>query len=547
MLETAALLRAGEADTGEADLQTWFLNSRYKDMSYSQLIGGMFSSSVEQQSFIREKLRAEKPGKAHTLIAELARRRVLRCVITTNFDDLIERALIDAGLNVQVISNDEDLDHSEPLIHCKQFRVYKPHGTIGVGRLRNTPADLERLSKKMERELVQVLRDHGLMVLGYSGSDESILNVFRKRKHRFYPTFWVNPSEPHESVPPLFSVETYVHVPCRGASAVITELLEMYRRLMALAPKMSGVSASVLSVKQAIQEGRPDASAAVRDFFAAMMKELEETAPDLSTSGEVDELLIPALEATKPLVVEFASVANTVAQSGSVEFARALYKSFDRILERYHLAPGTSGGYFNHQFDFFKFLGHELFVTLFAALIREGRWEVVKELLDEGIYVRNAEGSKADLVRFDYVSEYIKLLDYRNRRLNLRRLSLHSDILKERHTEGDLAEVAPHGSFVEADYFLAMRSLKDDEHDGPFYSAWRAWSVLHTPPGGLRFLVEAKSKKMAERLCGTLGLTGVEQLRNRIAATRTYLSRLFRDGFWSAPPFHYQPDEIGSQ
>jgi len=170
----------------------------------------------------------------------------------------------------------------------------------------------------------------------------------------------------------------------------------------------------------------------------------------------------------------------------------------------------------------------------------------VKELLDEGIYVRNAEGSNADLVRFDYVSEYIKLLDYRNQRLNLRRLSLHSDILKERHSEGELAEVAPHELFVDADYFLAMCSLKDDDGE-LFYSAWRAWSVLHMPGRGPRFLIEAKSKKVAGRLCETLGLSGVEQLRKRIATTRTYLRRLFQGGFWSAPPVNYRSDEIGSR
>lgn len=137
MLETAVLLRVAEEDDG-SDVQTWFLNSPYKDMKYSELIGGLFSTSVEQQSFVRDKLRANEPGKAHLLLAELARLRVLRCIITTNFDDLIEQALRIAGLTVQVISNDEDLKHSEPLIHCKQFRVYKPHGTIGVGRLHNT-------------------------------------------------------------------------------------------------------------------------------------------------------------------------------------------------------------------------------------------------------------------------------------------------------------------------------------------------------------------------------------------------------------------------
>src|SRR5438309_782513 len=109
MLETAAVLRVSEEDDG-ANLQTWFLTSRFKDMKYSELIGGLFSTSVEQQRFIREKLRANEPGKAHLLFAELARLKVLRCIITTNFDDLIEQALGKAGLSVQVISNDEDLE-----------------------------------------------------------------------------------------------------------------------------------------------------------------------------------------------------------------------------------------------------------------------------------------------------------------------------------------------------------------------------------------------------------------------------------------------------
>ena len=56
--------RAGEEGDNREDLQTWFLSSRYKDMTYSELIGGLFSTSVEQQNFIREKLRANEPGKS---------------------------------------------------------------------------------------------------------------------------------------------------------------------------------------------------------------------------------------------------------------------------------------------------------------------------------------------------------------------------------------------------------------------------------------------------------------------------------------------------
>src|SRR5688572_21620548 len=61
MLETAAFLKAGEPESSESDVEAWFLSSRFKDMSYTELIGGMFASSVEQQNFIRDKLRADKP------------------------------------------------------------------------------------------------------------------------------------------------------------------------------------------------------------------------------------------------------------------------------------------------------------------------------------------------------------------------------------------------------------------------------------------------------------------------------------------------------
>ena len=85
---------------------------------------------------MRQELHADEPGKAHRLIADLAKLGVLRCVITTNFDDMIEKALREAGLDYQVIT-EENLESSEPLIQCPVFRIYKPHGTIGSGRLRN--------------------------------------------------------------------------------------------------------------------------------------------------------------------------------------------------------------------------------------------------------------------------------------------------------------------------------------------------------------------------------------------------------------------------
>ncbi len=545
MLQTAAVLRTNEVDDG-TDLQTWFLGSRYKDMKYSELIGGLFSTSVEQQQFIREKLRAKEPGKAHVLIAELARLKVLRCIITTNFDDLIEQALAKVGLSVQVISNDDDLEHSEPLIHCKQFRVYKPHGTMGVGRLRNTPADLQKLTGRMERELSRVLSDHGLMVLGYSGSDESILRVFRKTKQRHYPTFWVNPSEPPDTIPSLFHAEagTFTHVPCSGASAVLKELLAVYHKLAALAPT-SGLPASVIAVTEAIRDRRPDASSGVRSFMAELLEELKKIAPEFSGPGEHDELLVESLEKSIPLCVEFASVASTIAVTNAKEASTALYESFGNIISEYYSNPSKGGGsYYTYSFDFYKFLGHELFVIFIASLIREDRWETVGELLSDGIYANNCINYQPGIAGFNDISEHLDLLERRNRRLNLRRISLHSEILTKRHTEGDLAKVTPREQFTEADYFLSMRAFAIAQDD--MFEYWRPWSVLYMPANGPKFLLRAKSKKYAERLLGLLGVNDVEALRKLVPAHRQYLAKLFNRGFWTVPP-DSDPQEIGTQ
>jgi hypothetical protein len=545
MLSTAALIRAGEDADPREDLQTWFLSSPYKSMTYSELIGGLFSTSVEQQNFIREKLRANEPGKAHLLVAELARLKVLRCVITTNFDDLIEKALGKVGLSVQVISNDDDLEHSEPLIHCKSFRVYKPHGSIGVGRLRNTPADLQELSALMENELVSVLRDHGLIVLGYSGNDEGIHRVFRRRKQRFYPTFWVNPSEPPESIPLLFQADAsgFTYVPCAGAAAFLQSLLGIYRKLAALAPA-SGLPASVVSTNDSIRNRRPEATASVRSFTAELLEELKAIAPDYSAGGEADDLLVEALEKTKALCCEFATMASAIAETNSLEAAKALYQSFGGLLSEYWPNPDRGQRHtWNYEFDFFKFIGHELFAGFFASLIKEDRWELIPTLLAEGIFVKNSSRFEREILGFDDVSDNIVLLDQRNQRLKLGGRALHRNVLRERHIEGALAKAMPHEEFVEADFFLSMTAYSLAKGERLKY--WRPWSVVGLISQIPSFLVRAKSRTVAERLLMPLGVNNLEEMRQLVIDHRAYLTQFNEArGSWSPP--YINPDTIGS-
>ena len=101
----------------------------------------------------------------------------------------------------------------------------------------------------------------------------------------------------------------------------------------------------------------------------------------------------------------------------AADAAISVYKGFDRILESYNPPKGTGGNKRNIDYDFHKFMGHELFVIFFSFLIREDRWSLIADLLEQGIYINNVEGEEAGLVSFDYVSEYIELLERHNSRL----------------------------------------------------------------------------------------------------------------------------------
>ena len=254
--------------------------------------------------------------------------------------------------------------------------------------------------------------------------------------------------------------------------------------------------------------------------------------------------MLDALDKSKPLCCEFANVANAVAGHHTAELATIIYKGFSGILEGYHVLPGTSGTYFNHQFDFFKFLGHELVVMLMSSLIREDRWEFISEVLGEGVFVRNCEGHKADIASVEYFSENVYSLEQRNAQLGLRRLCLHSDVLKDRHTDGDLAKLAPHEPFMEADYLLSMRAMVEAKGEPMLY--WRPWSIIHMSGTGPRFLIEAKKKTFAQRLASAIGVKTTDELRQLVVENRRYLMELFRRGFWTVPS-GIDPALIGTQ
>ena len=301
---------------------------------------------------------------------------------------------------------------------------------------------------------------------------------------------------------------------------------------------------------ESIQAGVASQASLCAKVIPAIAKRVEELTPKLRREerDQWDDQLVSAIQQTLPLVKDFARVANEVAAHDSREAALGLFRGFAPLFSQYNLPPGFSGGFFDVQFDLSKFVGHELMVTLFSALIGERRWGLVADLCRETVMIPNAGNrSQAEAsVTYIYASEYLKLLDNRNERLKLNRMSLHADILKERHEAGDLGEMSPWRRFQDADVFLYLRSVFEQPQE-ELWNVWRPWTAvyLRSSPG---FLLEATQREKAEQLLKPLGAKDLADLRRRLREAAENLRKLIG----SRDPFFYpfatlNPDLVGTK
>lgn len=300
----------------------------------------------------------------------------------------------------------------------------------------------------------------------------------------------------------------------------------------------------------AIENSQPNQVPLVRRFMTWLRDELNVLKPDFTAGGIADELLMQSIEQTTDLVIQFAQIAEVIATMNNSDVASEIYKQFELILERYNVPRTFFGSYKDIDFDFYKFIGHELFVVFFSFLIRYGRWELIADLLQEYIYIENPHiGSydrKPGIVPFTYVSQYVELLETRKNRLQLQRISVYADILNERHTNGELGKVVPIQQFMDADCFLFLRAVCQEEEILDWINWWSPMSTLYMEQAP-RYLLEAQRIRYAQQLLRPLGVNNIETLRVRLINAQVKLKKMFSSAFFHNPFGNFNPEIIGSR
>jgi hypothetical protein len=216
--------------------------------------------------------------------------------------------LEEKGLDLQVISNDEDLRYSEPLIPRKVVRIYKPHGTLGHGALRNTAKDLERLLPLMETELIRVLGEHGVLVLGYSGQDKGMQRLSEKRNSNYYPLFWVNPRKPDGNMKGILERKEFTYIKCDTGSQFLKDYFKLIEMIEILAPK-AGKGPSIPDLQYANSPPNQPVAPIFKEYPDNLLADLEMSRPDFSKIPDSDEAIADQIDKGIVLTYRFIEAA----------------------------------------------------------------------------------------------------------------------------------------------------------------------------------------------------------------------------------------------
>jgi hypothetical protein len=293
----------------------------------------------------------------------------------------------------------------------------------------------------------------------------------------------------------------------------------------------------------AIESLAPNRKIVLRRDLSEMLSDIERLEPKKPRDGGTADELIVAIDKTQEVIGEFSKIAEAAAAMNDLDSAIEIYHWFGNLFERYNVPETYVGPFSRADQDFFKFLGHEAFITFVAFFMREQQWETLARVLDEPIPLR-VPNRGLGAVGWEYASEHLELLQNENRKRQL--VSLHADLLNKRHVQGGgLATILPMQDLMDADYFLFLlsRTLKDDTGFDKHY--WRAWSSLylkHTPS----FIQKSERKRFAEQVTKALGLSSVDEFKKLLAERGPELMKLFQSVWRDYPIERTYIDRIGS-
>jgi hypothetical protein len=145
---------------------------------YGFYINECFPISDDRRAFFAEQVRDAVPHIGYRLLCHLAEADLLRSVWSPNFDGLPSRAAANFKLSV-IEAGIDSQGRASRASRKGELLCVSMHGDYRYDQLKNTPAELQQQEAALRQALLAGVRETSLVVSGYSGRDESLMQALR--------------------------------------------------------------------------------------------------------------------------------------------------------------------------------------------------------------------------------------------------------------------------------------------------------------------------------------------------------------------------------
>ena len=167
-----------QSDSG-IDYREWLRGQSWFDHEdeYSMLFETIYDQPSQRRVYVEECITGARPTWGYVYLTNFLQNRLFDVVFTTNFDDLINEAcyLYSDDLRPTVAAHDSAIQGIR--VTSGRPKIIKLHGDFLYDNIKNTLSELETLETNTKRKLSQFAQEYGLVVLGYSGRDRSVMDA----------------------------------------------------------------------------------------------------------------------------------------------------------------------------------------------------------------------------------------------------------------------------------------------------------------------------------------------------------------------------------
>ena len=252
--------------------------------------------------------------------------------------------------------------------------------------------------------------------------------------------------------------------------------------------------------------------AAAKDYFELFGDELEKFRLNADIDPLKDEFM-HNFDSFIPYRDECLDVIRTIARYTQDERFLDLVHSFLERLLQYTEVPENMSSWRDWAFDNYRFFCREIFLHSGAAFIAERRHDLFNVLLERQFYMEgNARFGNETLVQFTAFDQHLKSLDYRNGKLQLKRVSLTADMIKERSVNSAI----PFRKLMEVDFVLFLRAELGGFEWG---NGWLPETLVYIgfDRGAFEIFDRSRSTRHFERVRPFLGGATKEELAELVA------------------------------